>query len=59
MADVSVYKRCIETYCWTTQTIHVGDVRLGTDAACVANPQRWVTLTDADLTSGKKGVHDN
>lgn len=59
MADVNVYKRCSETYFWSTQVIRAGEVRLASDSAVVANPQRWTTLTDAELTSGRKGIHDN
>jgi hypothetical protein len=59
MADVSVYKRCTETYHYLTQIIRLGEVRLASDAAVTANPQRWVALTDAELTTGKTGVHGN
>lgn len=58
MADVTVYKRCNEAYFWSTQTIRLGEVRLASDAAVVANASRWVTLTDAELTDGSKGVHN-
>lgn len=59
MADVSVYKRCTMSYAYAGTWIHAGEVRLGTDAAPAANPQWWVAITDADMTSGRKGVHDN
>lgn len=59
MADVSVYKRALATYFWSNQAIRVGDIRLATDAAVVANPSFWVTVTDAEMTSGRKGFHDD
>jgi hypothetical protein len=59
MADVTVYKRSTMNYFWGTSYCHVGEVRVGTDPTVVANPQWWVALTDADLTSGQKGIHGN
>lgn len=58
MADVTTYKRCIHPFIYQGRTFTVGMCLPATDPGVANQPQWWVTLSDADFTSGKKGVHD-
>jgi hypothetical protein len=57
MADVTTYKRCISPHVWNNRVFHVGDTLPAGDAATTQNPQWWVALADADMTTDGKKQH--
>lgn len=57
MADVNTYKHCIMAYATAAGMNNVGDLRASTDPVVTANPQWWVTFTDADFTAVKGKYH--
>lgn len=54
MADVTTYKYCIMSYATAAGSFHYGEVRAASDANVTAQPQYWVALTDAEMSTGKK-----
>lgn len=56
MADVNTYVRCIMPHASQGAMHNDGEVRASNDAAVATNPQWWVALSDAVMTSGETEV---
>lgn len=57
MADVTTYKRCLQSYASPAGNYTTGEVRASSDAAVTANPAYWGALTDTDFSGGRNRVH--